>query len=305
MELRHLRYFVAVARAGSFTAAARALGIQQPPLSQQVRDLEREVGYPLFERRPRGVALTTGGGVFLEESEAILARVDEAVRRAGRAAQGHAGTLSVGFTSSAVIHRLAPALLRGYRKAHPDVEISVGEGNAASLSEAVGAGQLDVALIRRPVSERSGLAYLAIADEPLLLALPMGHPVAVKARRAGRERVKLRDLAGDPFILVRRPGAPGMYGDLIEACHAAGFAPRVAAEVGQMLTNVTLVAAGVGVSAVPASMRVVHAKDVFYAAASDAPRLSAPLNVVTRIGSVNPTLARFVAFARSMARRNA
>jgi DNA-binding transcriptional LysR family regulator len=199
-----------------------------------------------------------------------------------------------------VIHRLAPALLRGYREGHPDVEISVGEGNAASLSEAVGAGQLDVAFIRRPVSERSGLAYLAIAHEPLLIALPMEHPAAVKARRAGHRRVKLRELAGDAFILVRRPGAPGMYGDLVEACQAVGFAPRVAAEVGQMLTNVTLVAAGVGVSAVPASMRVVHPKDVFYATASDAPQLSAPLNVVTRIGSDNPTVARFVAFAKGM-----
>ncbi|MBK8321986.1 MAG: LysR family transcriptional regulator [Betaproteobacteria bacterium] len=305
MELRHLRYFVAVARSGSFTAAAAGLGIQQPPLSQQVRDLEREVGYPLFERLPRGVALTAGGAVFLEEAEAILARVDAAVVRAGQAAHGTAGTLSVGFTSSAVIHRLAPALLRGYREANPGVELSVGEGNAAALSEAVAAGQLDIAFIRRPVSERSGLTYLAIANEPLLLALPMGHPVAVKAKRAGRARVKLRDLAGDAFILVRRPGAAGMYGDLIEACHAVGFAPRIAAEVGQMLTNVTLVAAGVGVSVVPASMRVVHADDVFYGVASDAPQLAAPLNIVTRIGSGNPTLARFVAFAKSMGKASA
>ncbi|MBK7659154.1 MAG: LysR family transcriptional regulator [Betaproteobacteria bacterium] len=302
MELRHLRYFVAVARSGSFTAAAAGLGIQQPPLSQQVRDLEREVGCPLFVRLPRGVALTAGGTVFLEEAEAILARVDGAVRRAGQAAHGTAGTLSVGFTSSAVVHRLSPVLLRGYREANPGVELSVGEGNAASLSEAVAAGQLDMAFIRQPVVERSGLAYHQLANEPLLVALPMGHPVAVKARRAGRGRLKLRDLAADPFILVRRPGAPGMYGDLIEACHAVGFAPRIAAEVGQMLTNVTLVAAGVGVSVVPASMRVVHAGEVFYGIASDAPKLSAPLNLVTRIGSANPTLARFVAFARKRAR---
>lgn len=302
MELRHLRYFVAVARAGSFTRAATQLGIQQPPLSQQVRDLEREVGHPLLERLPRGVALTPGGAVFLEEAEAILARVDGAVQRAGRAAQGTAGTLSVGFTSSAVVHRLAPAMLRGFQAAHPGVDLAVGEGNAASLSEGVAAGQLDVAVIRRPVAERSGLAYLAIAKEPLLLALPAGHPVAARARAAGRERVKLRDLAGDAFILVRRPGAPGMYGDLIEACHALGFSPRITAEVGQMLTNVTLVAAGVGVTVVPASMRVVHADQVFYAVASDAPQLVAPLTLVTRRGSQNPTLARFVAFARSLAR---
>src|SRR5512145_1933546 len=111
MELRHLRYFVAVARAGSFTRAAATLGIQQPPLSLQVRDLERELGYPLLERLPRGVALTAGGAVFLEEAAAILARVDGAVKRAGQAAQGTAGSLAIGFTSSAVVHRLAPLLI--------------------------------------------------------------------------------------------------------------------------------------------------------------------------------------------------
>jgi len=305
VELRHLRYFVAVARAGSFTAAARELGIQQPPLSQQVRDLEREVGYPLFARQPRGVALTAGGAVFLEEAESILARVEGAVRRAGQAAQGTAGSLAIGFTSSAMAHRLAPHLIAVYRRAHPGVDVTVGEGNAAALSESVAAGTLDAAFIRRPVTERSGLAYLVLADEPMLAALPMDHPLSQKARRAGRSSIRLRDLAGDPFILVRRPGAPGMYGDLIEACHAKGFAPRVVAEVNQMLTNVTMVAAGFGVSVVPASMRDFHRHSVFYATMSDAPQLTAPVTLVSSIGRANPTLERFVAFARSATRSRA
>jgi DNA-binding transcriptional LysR family regulator len=113
--------------------------------------------------------------------------------------------------------------------------------------------------------------------------------------------VRLRDLAKEGFILVRRPGAPGMYGDLIEACHRAGFAPRVVAEVDQMLTNITLVAAGVGVSVVPASMRDIHRDEVFYAEAKDAPQLAAPLNLVTRIGETSPVVAGFVRFARELA----
>ncbi len=300
MELRHLRYFAAVARAGSITAAARELGIQQPPLSQQLRDLERELGFALFDRRPRGVSLTPGGAVFLEEAEALLSLVQAGVRRAAGAASGTVGSVRIGLTSSALMHRLAPELLRRFREGFPAVDLSVDEGNAAILSERVSAGQLDAALIRRPVAERSGLAYHELDVEPLLLALPAAHPVAVRAAQAGRDRVRLADLADTPFILVRRPGAPGMYGDLIEACHAAGFAPRVVAEVGQMLTNVTLVAAGVGVTVVPASMRPVHAGAVFYASASDAPHLAAPLTLMTRIGSMNPALDRLVGLAREL-----
>lgn len=305
MELRHLRYFVAVAHARSFTAAARKLGIHQPPLSQQVRDLEREVGYPLFDRLRRGVALTAGGSVFLEEAESILARVDDAVRRAGQAAQGTAGSLAIGFTSSALVHRLTPLLIARYRGGHPGVEVTVGEGNAAALSESVAAGRLDAAFIRRQVTGRSGLGYVVLGEEPMLAALPMAHPVAEKARRAGKDRIRLADLANDPFILVRRPGASGMYGDLIEACHAKGFAPRVVAEVSQMFTNVTMVAAGFGVSVVPASMRDFHADAVFYASIADAPQLKAPFTLVTPIGRANPTLDRFVAFAREVAAASA
>ena len=288
MELRHLRYFLAVAACGNFTRAAATLGIRQPPLSQQVRDLERELGYPLFRRLPRGVELTEGGAVFRDEAKAILAAVERGVKRAGQAAHGSAGSLSLGFTSSAVTHRLAPGLIRRYREAHPGVELEIHEGNAAFVTEAVAAGRIDIAFIRRPVSEQSALAYHTVVDEKLMVALPMHHRLAERARRRGVAHVRLADLAGESFILVRRPGAPGMYGDLIEACHRAGFAPKVVAEVDQMLTNITLVAAGVGVSVVPASMTDIHREGVFYAEAKDAPQLKAPLNLVTRIGRDEP-----------------
>jgi len=301
MELRHLRYFLAVAQHRNFTRAAAALGMQQPPLSQQVRDLERELGYALFRRLPRGVELTEGGAVFAEEARAVLAAVERGVARGAQAAQGTAGTLSLGFTSSAVTHRFAPLLIRRYREAHPGVALEIHEGNAASLTEAVAAGRLDAAFIRRPVSEQSALAYHTLADDRLLVALPATHRLAGEARRRGKARVRLRDLAGEGFILVRRPGAPGMYGDLIEACHRAGFAPRVVAEVEQMLTNITLVAAGVGVSVVPASMADIHREDVFYAEAQDAPALAAPLNLATRIGEASPAVASFVRFALALA----
>lgn len=301
MELRHLRYFLAVASHRNFTRAAEALGIRQPPLSQQVRDLERELGFALFRRLPRGVELTEGGAIFRDEAEAILAAVDRGARLAAQAAQGLAGSLTIGFTSSAVMHPFTPALIRRFREAHPGVELDIHEGNAAAVTQAVAAGRYDVGFLRRPVSEEGALAYHAVSEEKLLVALPASHPVARRARARGDQRVRLADLAEASFILVRRPGAPGMYGDLIEACHEAGFAPRIAAEVDQMLTNIALVAAGVGVSVVPASMRDIHRGDVFYAEARDAPRLLAPLNLVTRIGDANPAVARFLRFALAIA----
>ena len=302
MELRHLRYFVAVARARNFTRAAAALGIQQPPLSQQIRALESEVGFALFRRLPRGVELTRGGEVFLEEAQAVIEGADYAVRRARQAAGGSVGSLSLGFTSSAMTHRLAPEIIRRFREDNPAVELVIEEGNAERLSARVAAGRLDVGFIRRPVSELSGLAYRVVLEEALLMALPRHHPVAQRALARARPHVTLRELAGEPFIFVRRPGAPGMYGDLIAACHKAGFAPNVVAEVGQMLTNITMVAAGVGVSAVPASMRAIHAEGVAYLPARDAPKLKAPLNLVLRIGHGNPTVERFVEFAVKMAK---
>ena len=298
MELRHLRYFLAVADHGNFTRAAAALGMQQPPLSQQVRDLERELGFDLFRRLPRGVELTEGGAVFREEAAAVLAALQRGARRGAQAASGTTGSLTIGFTSSAATHGIAPALIRRFRQAYPAVELGFQEGNAAAISDAVAAEKLDVGFIRRPVSEQSGLVYHLAVEEPLLLALARDHPRAARALARGTGSVRLRDLAEEGFILVRRPGAPGLYGDLIEACHRLGFAPRVVAEVDQMLTNITLVAAGVGVSVVPASMREIHRDSVFYARATDAPHLAAPLNLVTRIGGSNPAVANLLGLAR-------
>jgi DNA-binding transcriptional LysR family regulator len=297
MELRHLRYFLAVAHEGNFTRAAAKLRMQQPPLSTQIRDLERELGYALFRRLPRGVELTEGGAVFRREAEAILEAVERGVKRAGQAAHGLAGSLALGFTSSAMTHRLVPDLIRAFREANPGVELEFHEGNANLISEGVAAGTFDAGFIRRPVSKPLGVAFHTLTEERMLLLLPVSHPVARKALASrSPDRVRLADLADEPFIFVRRPGAPGMYGDLLDACRKLGFTPKVAAEVQQMLTNITMVAAGMGVSAVPESMKPIHAESVLYAEAADAPRLRAPLTLLTR-AEPTPVAARFLHFA--------
>ena len=293
MELRHLRYFVAVAEEGSVTRAASRLGMQQPPLSQQVRALERELGFDLFKRVPKGVQLTAAGDVFLELAREVLARVDTAAKIAGRAAKGVVGMLSVGLTSSAALHAFAPALLRAFRETYPGVHLTMKEGNAAALTDMVLAGKVDAALIRAPVSHPAGAVFRTLVSEEMLAVLPAGHRLAQGASTP----IALKSLASEPVILVRRPGAPGLYADFLAACHRAGFAPPIAAEVESMITNVTLVAAGMGVSVVPASMRDIHRGGVVYRPIAKASRLFAPLSLVHRREDANPVTARFTVLA--------
>ncbi len=299
MELRHLRYFVVVADEGHFTRAAERLGMQQPPLSQQIRALEAELGFALFLRHPKGASLTTGGAVFLKEAQAILASVDAAAARGARAASGSEGSLSIGFTSSAAAHPLIPRIVRAYRAAWPAVTLDFREGNAAELTAAAAAAELDVAFLRQPVGHPTGLVFRHLLEEEMLLVLPTGHALLKQRPGRGMPVVALSELREEQFILVRRRGAPGMYSDLIAACERAGFSPKIAVEVDRMLTNISLVAAGAGVSAVPASMRGFHEGSVVYCRiARDGSALAAPLTMVYREFDTVPTLNNFLQEAR-------
>lgn len=300
IELRHLRYFVAIAEEGGFTRAAQRLHMQQPPLSQQLQALEAELGAKLFDRLPRGVQLTAAGVALLGDARAILDAVEGARSRVRRVASGVEGTLVIGLASSAATHAIVPRLLAAYRDRHPDVHLQFAEGNAASLTEAVVSGQAHAALVRSPVDRPAGVRFDRLLEEPMLAAVARAHPLAAKAARRTPPHVTLRELGASPFILVRRPGAPGMYGDLIAACEQAGVKAQVAAEVGNMLTNILLVASGVGVSVVPASMHGLQGELVAYLPMRGAGRLVAPLTLITREGESNPALGPFVALARSM-----
>jgi len=296
MELRHLRYFVMVAEERHFTRAAARLNMQQPPLSQQIRALEQELGFELFIRHAKGVDLTVGGEVFLREARDILVRVQKGGLKAARAAQGIEGTLRLGFTSSAASHPLIPKIIRRYREDYPGVDIALNEGSARVLTDNVVSERVDIGILRAPVADPAGVAYHRLLNEELLLTLPVGHRLL-----AGKGPVSLRNLADEPLILVRRPGAPGMYANFLQACRNAGFEPNVAFEVERMLTNVSLVAAGAGVSVVPASMRGFHEHSVAYRSIRDAkPRLVAPITLVCRELHQSPQVANFIALAREL-----
>lgn len=303
MELRHLRYFIAVAEERSFTRAAARLGIQQPPLSQQVQALESELRMKLFERLPRGVDLTAGGAVFLEEAQAVLAGLERGVGRALRAADGIEGAISIGFTSSVSAHRLAPEIIRTCRHSYPNVAVEFREGNAADLTDAVARSELDAAIVRAPVAQPGNVDFHTLLVEELLIALPLKHRLAQAGERRGARALPLQALSNESFILVRRPGAPGMYANLISACNHIGFSPRIVAQVGHMLTNVMLVAAGVGVSVVPASMREIHKDSVAYRSLTRVPGLSAPITLIHRRHETKPAVSRFIAITKRLARR--
>lgn len=301
MDMRQLRYFVAVAESGHMTRAAATLGIQQPPLSLQIKALETQLGLPLFHRHPKGVSLSDGGRLLLGEARRILQDVESLQQRMGRIARGQQGVLAIGFTSSAAAHAFTPEALRACRARFPDIELVLSENNAAEITQAVAAARLHAGFLRVPVSQPEGVALQTLLNEPAVVALPLDHPLA----RAGAGRtarpIALKDLQDEDFILVRQPGAPGLYANLLALCAAHGVRLNVVAEVSRMMTNLNLVAAGVGISVVPASMRGTHAHAVVYRPLAAAARLDAPLTLAYRTADcVGPT-ATFVKLVREIA----
>lgn len=289
MELRHLRYFVAVAEEGHVTRAAERLGIQQPPLSQQIQALERELETQLFRRKPRGVELTPAGLALFDEARAILARANEAVAAVKRTARGEAGHIGIGFTSSASFHPFLPRAIRTFREAHPLVALALEESGTTELVNALRARSLDVAFVRSPVGESDDLFIRPLLEEVMVAALPSGHPLS-----ANRDPLPLAALAGETFILYRRPVGPGLHDAIIAACDRAGFSPTIGQEAPRMLSTLSLVAAGLGVTLVPASMSRLEAEGVAYRPLDPSAPLTAPLNLAYRRDEISAAVRRFV-----------
>src|SRR5713226_6686637 len=298
MELRHLRYFVAVAEEGHVTRAAQRLGIQQPPLSQQIRSLEAELQVQLFRRKPRGVELTQAGQALFAEAQAILRQVDHAVTAARRTARGEAGRIGLGFTSSASFHPFVPQAIRDYRETHPLVALSLEESGTGELVAALLEERLDAAFVRSPIGPAEGIAVHSVLEEAMVAALPAGHVLA--AGPAARP-LALAALAAETFILYRRPLGPGLYDAIIAACQRAGYSPQIGQEAPRMLSTLSLVAAGLGVTLIPASMQRLRVNGVAYRRLDSDAGLVAPLNLACRRGESAAATRRFIALARRTA----
>ncbi|MGO8244265.1 LysR family transcriptional regulator [Rhizobium johnstonii] len=258
MELRHLRYFLAVAEEGNFTRAAGKLGIGQPPLSQQIRDLEREVGAALFHRVPHGAELTAAGTAFLGEAKASLAAAEKAKLAAQSANRGETGRLSLGFTASSAFNPVVSTTIRRFRARWPEVQLSLTEMNTLALMQKLERGELDATFMRPSLDDPTGIRLLRLPDEPMVIALPASHPLA------RRSKLPLAALADEPFILFPRLVGLSLYDDVVLACRKAGFELTVAQEAPQISSVVNLVAADLGVSIVPASISQIKLEGVAY-----------------------------------------
>lgn len=301
IDLRLLRYFIAVAEEGHLTKAAQRIGIQQPPLSQQIRALEGELGVTLFNRLPRGMELTESGHALLADARTILSQVDSTVAGVRRIARGELGRIAVGFTESASLHPFVPAVIRAFRDAAPDVTLTVEESSTTDLVAQLSHNRIDIAFIRSPVGNVSGITIETMMVEQMIVALPSAHPLV---RNKRRKSVALAALAKEVFVLNRRPSGPGLYDTIIAACRAAGFSPRVEQEARKNLSTLSLVAAGLGISIIPASMRHVELESVTYLNIDDAPALSAPLHLAYRDSDQSGAVKRFIGEARKCAKNS-
>jgi len=295
MELRHLRYFVAVAEEGHITRAAQRLGLQQPPLSQQIRALEREIKASLFIRHPRGVKLTDAGRSFFEDAQAILAQVDRAAARAQRTARGELGRIAVGFTTSAPFHPLVARAIRQFRQRRPDVSFELEESSSVDLVRALREERLDAVFIRSAVAEPAGLAVHALLREDMVVALPSRHELA------RQPKIALKELADETFILYRRPTGAGLYDVIIATCARAGFSPRVGQEAPRIVSTLNLVAAGLGVTLVPASLAGLPLEGVTYRQLKDRPAFKVPLDLVCRQAERSAATLDFIELVRKLA----
>ena len=256
MELRHLRYFVAVAEELHFGRAAKRLYIAQPPLSQQIQQLEEELGVSLFKRTNRRVELTDAGRAFLDEAYKILAHIEQAKLLAQRTARGEIGKLALGFVSSAAFE-LLPRLLSTYREQHSQIHVSLHEMEKDEQIAALFARQIQVGLLRPPV-DSSELCSEIILREPLLLALPAQHPLVSKAQ------ISIQDLVNETFVLQPRHWTLGLYDRVMNLCHSANFSPNVKQEAADTYLIIGLVAANMGISLVPASVQSLRSQEVVY-----------------------------------------
>lgn len=287
IELRKLRYLVMVADEGHVTRAAERLGIQQPPLTRQIRLLEADLGVTLFERLPRGVRVTEAGRVVVEEARDILARAARIPETAKRAARGEQGRLAVGYTSSAAFHPFVTQQIRAFRAARPGVILALAEDGTPELVSGLKEERLDAAFLRSTATDISGLTLEPLLEEKMVAAVPSDH------RLAGAGKVALADLAEETFIFYRRPTGPGLYDAIMASCLAAGFSPTVGQEAPRMASTLSLVASGLGVAITPASMQRMNVEGVEFVRLRGTKGLVAPLLLATRKRDRSTLVERF------------
>jgi DNA-binding transcriptional LysR family regulator len=294
MELRHLRYFLAVAEELSFTRAAERVGIAQPPFSQQIRALEQEIGVRLVDRTPRRVVLTEAGSVFAERARFILSRIGEAVVVTQQVGRGMSGHVCVGFTESGCFHPAVTRTLLEFRQAYPALHVTLQENKSINLVAMIREGTVDAAFIRPPFEADEVVAYTPLLHEKMVVAVPRGHRLAL------RKATTLAGLSEEVFVFYHRNVRPGLTDAVIAACERSGFRPRVSQETPQLTSTLNLVAAGLGVSIVPESLKHLRTNDIVYLRLTgNAPQ--AALGLASRADGRSAAVDNFIAVALRVA----
>lgn len=292
-ELRHLRYFVAVAEELHFGRAAARLGLAQPPLSQQIQRLEQVLGVRLLDRTSRRVRLTDAGAALLPEARRVLAGAVTALEAARRAGRGESGELRVAFAATVMFLAL-PEIIRVFRDRFPGVHLDLREMPTGPQLAALKAGEIDIGFVREPRPDPE-LEMVTVMREPLRIAVHKSHPLAARATLA------VQHLANEPFVLFPEELAPGLHAQVMALCRAAGFTPRVVEVSRELYTSVSLVEAGVGVSILPASVEKLGWRGVRY---RPIPSASAETRIAAawRTDRVRPVLAAFMEVVRESTR---
>lgn len=293
MELRHLKYFVAVAEELNFTRAAQRLYMAQPPLSTQIRNLEDELGTQLLERDKRSVYLTQAGRHFLERARAILACVESAKEEVRRAASGEIGKLSVGFSASSILTAALPAALRMFQADHPAVELRMHEMTSMYQLDGIHQRTLDLGVVRKPnIRLPIGVVMEEWYTAPLIAAMPEKHVLA-KGKGIG-----MRELKNVPLIVYPKDAGIGLYWKVLSLCAEAGFRPRVMHEARDAATMIGLVAAGFGVAILPSDTQCIRQDELVYGKILDKGAASS-MYLAYRDDDSNPHLERLLARLRS------
>lgn len=288
MELRHLRYFVTLAEELHFGRAAERLHIAQPPLSQQIRQLETELGFELFHRTKRKVQLTEAGQVFLDEVQQIFKQLEQAIQVGRQTSRGEMGQLVVGFVSSAP-YNILPKILRTFRSSVPEVRLELHELTTNEQFRWLRESRIDVGFVRPPIEDTFN--FETIFQESLMVALPDTHLLA------NNSNVSLRSLKNEPFILFPRLLAPGLYDLIISLCQQAGFSPNVTQEAIQMQTIVSLVAGGLGIAIVPESLQNLQRTGVVYKIIQE-PTPKTAIAIIWRQNDTSAIVQKFLEIAR-------